>query len=258
MQQGWIKLHRKIREHWIYQDDRVFSRYEAWTDLLMRANYKDTKVLLGNELLEVKRGQFITSIRKLCETWQWSNTKVNSFLKLLEQDGMIAYKSDTKKTVITIAKYDIYHDMNTTETSQKHHENDTEASRKHTEKNLKNLKNSKEVIPYVEIIDYLNEKAGKRFSNKTTKTRDVIRARWNEGHKLDDFKRVIDICVSEWSGKTFNNGKKGDDYLQPSTLFNGKFDERLNWTRSKPTGQAHQDDIKRVDATDYINELGGM
>lgn len=88
----------------------------------------------------------------------------------------------------------------------------------------------KEVIPYAEIVSFLNEKAGKNFKTKTPKTRDAIRARWNEGHRLDDFKKVITVCCERWSGQIFSNGKKGDDYLQPSTLFNQKFDERLNWT----------------------------
>src|SRR5699024_9610102 len=109
--------------------------------MLMMANHKDNKFLLGTELIRVKRGQFITSIRKLEERWNWSNTKIKSFLNLLESDEMIVFKSDTKKTVITIGKYDFYHDRETTKTSQKHHKNDTSTSRKHTNNNVKNVKN---------------------------------------------------------------------------------------------------------------------
>lgn len=87
----------------------------------------------------------------------------------------------------------------------------------------------KEQIPYAEIVKYLNEKAGKRFKHTANKTQSLIKSRWNEGNKLEDFKKVIDVCVSQWKGKTFSNGQRGDRYLQPSTLFNGKFDERLNW-----------------------------
>src|SRR5699024_3762934 len=143
MHQGWIKLHRKVRDNWLYQEKRVFSKFEAWMDILMRANHKSNKILLGNELVDVEKGQFITSIRKLCDTWSWSNTKVNNFLKLLEKDGMIVYKSDTKKTVINVVNYRVYHDDETEKTSRKHHDNDTGASREHTEKNVKNVKNDK-------------------------------------------------------------------------------------------------------------------
>ncbi len=175
MQQGWIKLHRKVRDNWLYQEDRVFSKFEAWMDILMRANHKDNKILLGNKLTEVKRGQFITSIRKLCEAWRWSNTKVNSFLSLLESDGMITYKSDTKKTVINVVNYSVYHDEETEKTSQKHHENDTNTSRKHTEKNVKNEKNDKEVYTS-KIKDLLSHFSTiENFNSLSKKYWDVIR-----------------------------------------------------------------------------------
>ena len=92
---------------------------------------------------------------------------------------------------------------------------------------------TKEQIPYAEIIDYLNEKADRNFSNKSSGNRSVIKARWNEDYRVDDFKKVIDVCSSNWKGQTFSNGVKGDEYLRPSTLFNTKFDERLNMTDKK-------------------------
>src|SRR5690625_2370211 len=101
-EQGWMKLYIKIKNHGIYDEKISFSSFDTWLDLIMRANHKDRKILLGSEMILVERGQFITSVRKLCDEWSWSNTKVNTFLKLLEQDEMIIYKSDTKKTVITI------------------------------------------------------------------------------------------------------------------------------------------------------------
>jgi DNA replication protein DnaD len=85
--------------------DKPFSKQAAWIDMLLLANHDDNKFMLGNELVEVKCGSFISSIEKLKSRWGWSNTKVVSFLKLLESDEMIVKKSDTKKTVITIVKY---------------------------------------------------------------------------------------------------------------------------------------------------------
>ncbi len=143
MQQGWIKLHRKIQEHWIYQEKRVFSRYEAWIDLIILANHKDNKTLIDGQLEIVKRGQFITSIRILCARWDWSNTKVINFLKTLESEKMIIQKSDSKKTVVTIINYEVYHARDSEETTQKHFKNDSETFQKHTNKNVKNVKNDK-------------------------------------------------------------------------------------------------------------------
>ena len=81
-------------------------------------------------------------------------------------------------------------------------------------------------IPYSEIIDYLNEKTGRSFRNIDANKK-LIKARWNDGYKLDDFKTVIDNMVANWSGKEFN-GTPAETYLQPKTLFSNKFDSYLN------------------------------
>ena len=108
MAEGWIKLHRKIWEHEFFQEKRKFSKFEAWIDLILQANYFDNKFLLGNEVVLVARGSFVTSIRKLSKRWSWSNSKVKAFLSLLESQQMVVQKSDTKKTVLTIENYELY------------------------------------------------------------------------------------------------------------------------------------------------------
>lgn len=132
---GWISLHRKLLEHPFYLEKRTFSKFEAWIDLLLLANHKDNEFLLGNEIIEVKRGSFITSIRKLGERWGWSNTKVNTVLELLVVQEMILLKKDTKKTVITIVKYDFYQGSEIEKTSQNRREKDTKETQQHTNNN---------------------------------------------------------------------------------------------------------------------------
>src|SRR5699024_3542674 len=80
-----------------------------------------------------------------------------------------------------------------------------------------------ERIPDKEIIDYLNEQTGRRYSHTANKNQDLIKARWNEGFRVDDFKRVIDTKVKDWS-----NDSKMNQYLRPVTLFSNKFDDYLN------------------------------
>jgi DNA-binding transcriptional regulator YhcF (GntR family) len=152
--QGWIKLHRKVKGHWLFTEKRTFTKFEAWIDLLLEVNHKDNKFMLGNDLTEVKRGQTITSIRQLCERWNWSNSKVTKFLKMLESDEMLKVKSDTKKTVITIDNYDIYQVQDTEETTEKRHVHDREATQKHTNKNDKNDKNDKKNNIRLEIENF--------------------------------------------------------------------------------------------------------
>ncbi|KMT21575.1 hypothetical protein [Clostridium cylindrosporum] len=108
---GWISLYRSIQDHWLWQE-KPFDKARAWIDLLLLANHQDNKFLLGNELIEVKKGSFITSQRKLMERWGWGAGKTREFLKLLQSDGMIIFEADKKKTTITIVSYEQYQNRN--------------------------------------------------------------------------------------------------------------------------------------------------
>jgi uncharacterized phage protein (TIGR02220 family) len=78
-------------------------------------------------------------------------------------------------------------------------------------------------IPYAEIIYYLNKKTGKNFDSSLPEYRKHIRARWNSGKRLEDFKTVIDKKVAAWA-----EDPKMVDFLRPQTLFGTKFDAYLN------------------------------
>lgn len=101
---GWISLHRSIQNHWLFQEERKFSKFEAWIDLILIANHKDGKVMHDGQLITVKRGQKLTSLRKLGNQWNWSITKVDKFLNILHDDGMIVLKKDTKKNACNHCK----------------------------------------------------------------------------------------------------------------------------------------------------------
>ena len=83
--------------------------------------------------------------------------------------------------------------------------------------------NKDDEIPFKEIVDYLNEVAGKRFKATNQETRKHIRARWNEGFTLDDFKTVIDVKSAQWL-----RDPKMSSFLRPETLFGTKFESYLN------------------------------
>jgi uncharacterized phage protein (TIGR02220 family) len=89
----------------------------------------------------------------------------------------------------------------------------------------------------IEILKYLNDKTGKKFSPKSADTIKHISARIAEGWAIDDFKHVIDVKVAKWKGKTWKDARpgregetvNGDDLLRPSTLFRaGNFENYVN------------------------------
>ncbi len=105
---GWIKIHRSITNHWLYSEKRVYSKLEAWYDMLIAVNYSDSKTLIKGKLYEVKRGQSIMSLDSWAKRWNWDKSKVRRFLNTLQNDNMIELKSDMITTQLTICNYESY------------------------------------------------------------------------------------------------------------------------------------------------------
>ena len=81
-----------------------------------------------------------------------------------------------------------------------------------------------------EIIDYLNEKAHKKYRSNNKTTIRHINARLKEGRTLSDFKQVIDNRCATWLGTDM------EQYLRPETLFGSKFESYLNASAPKRRG----------------------
>ena len=102
-----------------------------------------------------------------------------------------------------------------------------------------------ESIPYKEIIDYLNRKTGAHYKPSSKANQRLIKARFKEGYKLNDFKTVIDNKAFEWQ-----QSPKMWKYMRPSTLFSAsKFDDYLNAN--------NLDKTNRVPANGGYDELDG-
>lgn len=157
---GYIRLFRKIKEHWLFRDKRRFSKFEAFIDLIFLCNHKCAKVLIGNALVLVKRGQFISSNVKLGETWRWSEGAVRIFLKLLEQEGMVRVKSTRKYTLYEVTNYYEYQSVDTnrfegyqlrteyeqiTSRIRAEYEQNTTNNNDNNVNNVNNVKNEKEL-----------------------------------------------------------------------------------------------------------------
>jgi len=97
-------------------------------------------------------------------------------------------------------------------------------------------------IPYKEICEYLNNRAGTNYKHSTKKTKDLIKARFNEGFNLDNFKEVIDKKCVEWMNTDMQK------YLRPETLFGTKFEGYLNQQAKKLTTKDLQG---KIDISDF-------
>jgi len=79
-------------------------------------------------------------------------------------------------------------------------------------------------VPVKAIIDYFNERCMTSFNPDADYAKRILKARWNEGYRFEDFKAVIDVKSVQWL-----TDPKMIRYLRPLTLFAAsKFDSYLN------------------------------
>lgn len=83
-----------------------------------------------------------------------------------------------------------------------------------------NSKEDKKI--YIDVVAYLNEKAGTKYRASAEKTKKLIHARLAEGFTLEDFKTVIDNKCADWLNTDYAK------FLRPETLFSPKFEGYLN------------------------------
>jgi hypothetical protein len=134
---GWIKIHRQIRDNWIWKDP---VKFQWWIDILMMVNHADAKVNIGFELYECKRGQSILSLKSWGERWGVSKDTVRNFFVLLSKDNMIICENLQKSTRLTVCNYDTYQsDLHAEQTQSKRKAN-AKQTQTHPNKNDKNEK----------------------------------------------------------------------------------------------------------------------
>jgi len=152
---GWIKIHRSITNHWLYSEKRVYSKLEAWYDMLIAVNYSDSKTLIKGKLYNIKRGQSILSLDSWAKRWNWDKSKVRRFLNTLQADNMIELKSDTITTQLTICNYESYQgERNADETPKKRKRNADETQTTLIEERKENKENKFIIPTFNDVLEY--------------------------------------------------------------------------------------------------------
>lgn len=111
---GWIRIERALWDHDAFAREPMSER-EAWAWMIAQAAWDDTRHRVGQVLLKVPRGTFMTTLRELQSAFMWrSEKRVRTFLALLENEGMIGRsivgERNARKTHVTICNYDKYQD----------------------------------------------------------------------------------------------------------------------------------------------------
>ena len=168
---GWIAIHRKTRQNFLWKEKREKTKFEAWIDILLEVNHGCIDdILIGNEKISCGRGQSVNSLDTWAARWRWSKSRVRRFLKLLELEGMIQLENITKTTRLTVCNYDTYQtDRNGSETGVKQERNASETlpTPNNNDNNINNDNNDKNIPP---IIPPGDDEPKKPKSKKFTDT----------------------------------------------------------------------------------------
>lgn len=228
MKTGWFKFYRKALDNPIVSKDS--DHLAIWVWLLTEAYVFPCDRLFGKERITVNPGQLITSAEQIGRELKCSESKVKRVLKAFESDRQIEQRSTRYGRLITILRWDEYQSSERQDERQvtdKWTTSDRQVNATKEYKNNKNSKNEKNIDIYTpeyeEIVGYLNEMCGTSYRASSKKTQSLIRARLNEGYRVDDFKAVI-----YKKGKQWVNDPKMCKFLRPETLFSNKFEGYLN------------------------------
>jgi DNA-binding transcriptional MerR regulator len=190
---GWIKIHRKFLEwEWFNKSEAV----HLFMYMLLKANHKDGKW----QGIEVKRGQFISSLGNISNATGISIQTIRTILKKLEKTNEIELKSTSQFTIVTISKYDCYQEQN--DDTNKPLTNNQQA----TNKQLTTNKNEKKermlfIVPALqEVSAYCQERNNNVDSQKFF---DFYESKgWMVGkNKMKDWK----AAVRTWEDKSKSN-----------------------------------------------------
>ncbi len=175
--EGWIKLHRKIQDNWLWQEKRKFSKFEAWVSLLLKANHKENKILVGNEIITIQAGSFMASEVNLSKEWAWSRNTVRKFLLLLKKEKMLTQTCTTKYTIISIENWALYQFNEQQVEQQIEQQIEQQVNIKlNTNKNVKNDKNVKN---------------GRNNISASEETSSADTAKANSKHKYGEYGNVL-------------------------------------------------------------------
>ena len=137
---GWIKLHRKILDSPIFQNEKLFK---VFAYCLMKASHKEHTQLVGRRVVHLKKGQFVFGRKRASEELRLKESTIRDYVKLLENLGTIDIKSDNKFSVITVVNWSIYQTDEEISDNKYDNKSTTNQHQINTNKNVKNGENDK-------------------------------------------------------------------------------------------------------------------
>lgn len=110
---GYIKMYRQIIDSDVWCDA---YKFKLWSYCLMKACHRPQKALVGNQILQLKKGEFITGRNDIerefnrgCkeEDFVTGRTLIR-WLKLFEEMEMLSIRSTNRYSIVTVINWEKY------------------------------------------------------------------------------------------------------------------------------------------------------
>ena len=186
---GWIKLHRKILKNPICTKP---TWAWLWVVLLLLANHEEGDSFIWNgQIMKLNKGQFVTGRKKLKELTGIPESTIERALTHFEKIGQqIEQQKTTKYRLITILNWNDYQKTDNRRT--------TDGQQTDTFKNVKKYKNIKNIVAGINPANPYNE-AKDFFTGGSTYTEIYNSLSQNTSPEI--IKRELDKFIFYWTEK---------------------------------------------------------
>ena len=133
---SYIKLFRKLLKSLIWENEKALK---IWLWCLLKATHIERDQLVGQQVVHLEKGQFVTGRKKASEELKMNDRTIYDYFKLLEKLQMISIKSNNKFSVVSIEKWEEYQVEELKEQQQTNNKSTTSQQQTNTNKNVKNI-----------------------------------------------------------------------------------------------------------------------
>jgi Mn-dependent DtxR family transcriptional regulator len=238
MEQGWIKIHRKITK-WEWYDDA--NTFRVFFHILINANHEDARW----RGYDIKRGQFATSVKRLSRELKLSDKSVRVSLDHLKRTNEMASKGNNTFSLFTVLKYDEYQTKGEPNDKRGANEGQTKGD-KQERKEYKNDKNKEVPRKTEELVNHRTHQFLKDSGVVDKLSDSPVRLAYP---KLTDAELLVYVNeIVAWLG---DKGKK----KEVTTM------RVLNWLKKTSLGEKKDDafyarELERLGFAAFANDYG--
>lgn len=106
-EKGWVRLWRKILENPIIKDAEAL---QLFVYCLLKATHRDIEVVVNHQIVRLERGEFIFGLHQASRDLKMSIKKLRNRLIILQNLQILARKTASKFSIISIYNYEYYQD----------------------------------------------------------------------------------------------------------------------------------------------------